>query len=309
MGTSESHPQIVSLERIWDGAPHCAFTDLVRFADRWLCTFRESDRHGGGQNGKVRVIESPDGESWGSAALLEEPGLDLRDPKLSEMPDGRLMLAAGACLDDGDTYLTRSPRIAFSADGRDWTPLHRVLAEDHWLWRVTWREGRAWSVSKLNEGRLPRRAMLYSSTDGLRWEWVTEFHDIPGFPSETTLRFAPDGEMIALMRRNETGWIGTSRPPYTQWQWADAGHKLGGPNFIILPNGDMWAGSRYNDGGAKTALIRMTRDSYEAVLILPSGGDTSYPGMVWHDGLLWMTYYSSHEQGTNIYLAKIRLGA
>jgi hypothetical protein len=46
---------------------------------------------------------------------------------------------------------------------------------------------------------------------------------------------------------------------------------------------------------------------YEPVLTFPSGGDTSYPGLVWHDGLLWMSYYSSHEGKTSIYLAKIKL--
>jgi hypothetical protein len=51
----------------------------------------------------------------------------------------------------------------------------------------------------------------------------------------------------------------------------------------------------------------MTATSYEPVLELPSGGDTSYPGMVWHEGILWMSYYSSHEGKTSIYLARIRL--
>jgi hypothetical protein len=40
---------------------------------------------------------------------------------------------------------------------------------------------------------------------------------------------------------------------------------------------------------------------------MPSGGDSSYPGMVLHDGLLWMSYYSSHEGKSSIYLARIRL--
>jgi len=42
-------------------------------------------------------------------------------------------------------------------------------------------------------------------------------------------------------------------------------------------------------------------------LKLPSGGDTSYPGLVWHDGLLWVSYYSSHEGKTSVYLAKVKL--
>jgi hypothetical protein len=42
-------------------------------------------------------------------------------------------------------------------------------------------------------------------------------------------------------------------------------------------------------------------------LTLPSGGDTSYPGLVFYEGLLWVSYYSSHEGKTSIYLAKVKL--
>ncbi len=52
----------------------------------------------------------------------------------------------------------------------------------------------------------------------------------------------------------------------------------------------------------------MTRDGgYEPALTLKSGGDTSYAGLVWYDGLLWMSYYSSHEGKSAIYLAKIKV--
>jgi hypothetical protein len=30
---------------------------------------------------------------------------------------------------------------------------------------------------------------------------------------------------------------------------------------------------------------------------------------VWHEGLLWTSYYSSHEGKSAIYLAKVRLSA
>jgi hypothetical protein len=42
-------------------------------------------------------------------------------------------------------------------------------------------------------------------------------------------------------------------------------------------------------------------------LTLPSSGDTSYAGLVWHDRLLWVSHYSSHEGKTSIYLAKVKL--
>jgi hypothetical protein len=298
-------PEIVSVTKIWDRAPHNAFTDLVRFQDKWYCTFREADNHAGGEDGKIRVIVSAGGDRWESAALLTEDGVDLRDPKLSVMPEATLMLVAGGSLYDDGKYRTRAPRVAFSRDGRTWTPTKKILAEDHWLWRVTWHKGRAYALSKMGEGSNPRRGFLYSSVDGIDWRWITEFK-LPGV-SETTLRVMPDEEMIALVR---PGYIGTSKPPYREWTFHEMKHKIGGPNFIRIPEGGLWAsGRRYHpDGKRTTVLARMTRDGYHPVLTLPSGGDTSYPGMVWHDGLLWMSYYSSHEGKTSIYLAKIRFG-
>lgn len=303
------HPEIISVTRIWNQAPHNAFTDLTRFRESWFCAFRESDRHAGGDDGKIRVITSGDGDAWESAALLSDDGIDLRDPKLSVTPDDRLMLVAGGSVYQEGKYLTRAPRVAFSKDGRSWSTLQKVLAEDHWLWRVTWHKGKAYSVSKLGAGREPRRVMLYSSKDGLQWNWITEFRDIPAQPNEATVRFLDDDEMVVLLRRNKSAWIGISTPPYTEWKWHDTGQRIGGPNLLRLPDGTLWASGRayLPNGKAKTVLAKMTRKSYEPVLTLPSGGDTSYPGMVWHEGLMWMSYYSSHEGKACIYLAKIRL--
>ena len=294
-------PQLISMERIWDHAPHNAFTDLIRFRDRWWCVFREAQAHDA-PGGIVRVLKSETGGSWESAATVEERGIDLRDPKLSVTPDGRLMLLMGGCVyDDEGEYLTRAPRVSFSEDGSTWSDPQKVLSEDHWLWRATWHGDRAYALSKLGEGKGPRRGFLYTSMDGIDWDWITEFK-LPGV-SETTLGFQPDGEMIALIR---PGYIGASRPPYREWSFCETPERIGGPNFIRLPDGSLWGSGRLlTADGARTVLARMTTSSYEPALTLPSGGDTSYAGMVWHEDLLWMSYYSSHEEGTNVYLAKV----
>lgn len=300
-------PSIDSVEKIWDRGEHNAFTDLVRFRERWWCTFREGTAHAV-DLGKVRVIVSLLGSKWHSAVLLAKRDVDFRDPKLSVMPDGRLMLVMGGIVYDSNwVYQTRAPYVSFSKKGHAWSTPTKVLAEDHWLWRVTWYKGVGYSVSKLGDGRDPRRVMLYKTTDGLNWEWVTEFRNIPAWPNEATVRFLDDNEMVVLLRRNKTAWIGTSPPPYTSWKWTDTGHRTGGPNFIRVSDGSLWAGGRQYGQSAKTVLARMTRDRYEPVLSLPSGGDCSYPGMVWHENRLWMSYYSSHEGRSSIYLAKIRL--
>ncbi len=303
-------PELVSVRKIWDQAPHNAFTDLIRFHDRWYCTFREADGHVKG-DGKLRVIVSENGDTWRSAALLAEDGVDLRDPKLSVTPSGRLMIVAGGSVYRDGKFIGRQPRVAFSDDGLDWQPLQRVLDEGDWLWRVTWHNGRAYGVT-YNVHSEPEGEWaleLVVSDDGVHYERIAKF-GIRNRPNETTLRFLPGDEMMALVRReagNKHGWIGTSRPPYTFWTWHEIDHRLGGPNFIRLPDGSLWAGSRSYEDGARTVLARLGPDTYEPVLTLPSGGDCSYPGMVWHDGLLWMSYYSSHEGKTSIYLAKIRL--
>ena len=66
---------------------------------------------------------------------------------------------------------------------------------------------------------------------------------------------------------------------------------------------------RLYDGGARTSLVWIDPESAQLTefLKLPSGGDNSYPGLVMHDGLLWVSYYSSHEGKTSIYLAKVKL--
>jgi hypothetical protein len=275
------------------------------------------------------VLTSPDGKAWNSAALLAEDGIDLRDPKLSVTPDGRLMIVAGGSVYKGRTLVGRQPRVAFSKDGKEWTPTRRVLTEGEWLWRVTWHGGKCYGVSynaaertspaakeaattgKAPPGPAEWKLKLVVSTDGEKYDLVTHL-DVPGHPNETTLRFLPDGEMLALVRReggNQHGWFGRTKPPYTDWAWEETTARLGGPDFLRLPDGRLVAVVRLYDKKVRTAVCTLDAGAGKLteVLALPSGGDTSYAGLVWHDGLLWVSYYSSHEGKTSIYLAKVKV--
>src|SRR5262245_11444811 len=238
-------PQILSVTKIWDQGKHNAFTDLIRWHDKWYCTFRESDAHVGG-DGQLRVLESTDGEKWQSAALISESGIDLRDPKLSITPDDRLMIVAGGSVYEGKTLKGRQPRVTFSKSGRDWTPTQRVLEEGEWLWRVTWHNGKCYGISydaaermsdaaqkaaktgQVEPGPADWKLKLVVSNDGVKYDLITHL-DVPGHPNETTLRFMPDGEMVAIVRReggNTNGWIGRSQAPYKEWTWHETKHRL-----------------------------------------------------------------------------------
>lgn len=306
---NQDNPVLLEVRKIWDQGNHNAFTDLIRFRDKWFCTFREGQRHVGGEDGKIRIIASEDGTTWDSSGLIAEAGVDLRDPKLSITPDGRLMIVAGGSIYEGSKLVSRQPRVLFSKDGILWDDPIPVLDKGDWLWRITWHKNIGYGVSyRANSGQ-DQTLILFKSRDGLRYDKVCRLA-VADSPNETTLRFLPDDTMIALVRReagNKQAMIGSSKPPYTQWTWRETGHQIGGPNFILLPDSTMWAAGRSYPGGAKTVLGRLYLDKYDPILALPSGGDTSYPGLVWHNGLLWMSYYSSHEGKTAIYCAKIRI--
>ncbi len=312
---ADAHPPKLELvgevTKIWDAGKHNAFTDLIRFKGAWFCTFREGDAHVGGE-GKLRVLSSTDGSKWESVALLAEKGIDLRDPKLSITADGRLMMTAGGSVYEGKKLLGRRPRVAFSNDGKEWTETRKVLADGDWLWRVTWHDGTCYGVSynAATTGKADSELKLWSSRDGETFDLVTHL-EVPGHPNETTVRFTANAEMVALVRReggDKKGWIGTSKAPYTVWAWKELPARVGGPNFLFLADGPTIAATRLYDGTVRTSLCLLDPKAgkLEELLKLPSGGDCSYAGMVWHDGVLWVSYYSSHEGKSAIYLAKVK---
>ena len=125
--------------------------------------------------------------------------------------------------------------------------------------------------------------------------------------------FLEDDTCYCLLRRDgrpNTAFLGTSKPPYAEWRWKDLRKPIGGPHMIHLPDGRFVAAVRLYDGGARTSLcwIDPQAGALTEFLKLLSKGDTSYAGLVWHEGLLWVSYYSSHEGKTSIYLAKVKLG-
>lgn len=302
--------ELVDARRIWDQAPHNAFTDLIRFKDRWLCVFREGKAHVS-PDGALRVLGSADGEAWTSDALVTLDGADLRDAKITLAPDGRLMLSGAAAYPKGFKVGHQSLSW-FSADGRTWSEAAKIADPDFWLWRVTWRGNRAYGIGY---GCADSKTIrLYSSADGKSFETLVPTLFDQGYPNESSILFLDDGTALCLVRRDEgtkTAQLGTATAPYREWTWKDLGVQIGGPHLLRLPDGRIVAGGRLYGKGARTSLLWLDPKAGTAseFLKLPSGGDTSYPGLVWHDDRLWVSYYSSHEQKTAIYLARVRIPA
>lgn len=310
LGFAQEGPkaELVDVRKIWDAAPHNAFTDLIRHKDRWLCVFREGKAHVS-SDGALQVLSSSDGDTWTSESRVTMDGADLRDAKIVLAPDGRLMLNGAAAYPAGGK-VGHQTFAWLSADAKTWGEPVAIADPDFWLWRVTWHKGKAYGVGYGTRGGNTVR--LYSSADGKSFEPLVKSLFDQGEPNEASLLFLEDDTCLCLLRRDGpkgTAQLGSAKPPYTEWTWKDLGQKIGGPQLIRLPDGRIVAGGRTYGGGAHTGLLWLDPAEGKAkeFLKLPSGGDTSYPGLVWHDGLLWVSYYSSHEGKTSIYRAKVRL--
>lgn len=300
----------VRVQKIWDQAPHNAFTDLVRFQGRWFCVFREGKDHVS-PDGALRVITSIDGEKWESAALITSAHSDLRDPKITVTPDGQLMLTAAEALHDRSRHSHQS-LTWFSRDGRTWSDRHAVGDPDFWLWRVTWHRGLAYGIG-YGCGN-DQSIRLYVSKDGKKFDTLVERLSDVGYPNETSIVFDGDTAYCLLRRdgqgsANNTGMIGIAKAPFTQWEWKDLRVPIGGPHLIQLPDGRLLAAVRLLDKSVRTSLcwIDPTAGTLTEFLTLPSGGDTSYPGLAIHQDEVWISYYSSHEGKTSIYLARMAI--
>ena len=302
--------RLVEVRKIWDAAPHNAFTDLVRFRGRWWCAFREGTGHVN-YHGKLRVIVSDDGKEWRSAALMRAVFADLRDAKLSVTPAGQLMLYGAAAMHPPIQF--RHQTVAwFSSDGKEWSEPVKIADPDYWLWRITWHKGKAYGFGYGTRAN-NRSIRLYTSANGRKFDLLADNVVTEGYPNETSIVFAPDDTAYCLLRRDgpgATGLLGTARPPYRQWQWKDLGAKIGGPHMVRLDDGRLLAVVRLYDKKVRTSVCWIDPETGKLTeaLPLPSGGDCSYAGIVLDDsGVIWISYYSSHEGKTSIYLAKIQL--
>lgn len=305
---TSARSELISVRKIWDQAPHNAFTDLIRYKGEWFCVFREGKGHVS-PDGKLRIIRSRDGDTWTSAALIASSEGDLRDAKITMTPSGELMLSGAVALPQPSPITHRS-LAWFSRDGATWSEPNVIGDTNQWLWRTTWHKDTAYSVGYETKGE--KSVRLYSSKNGRIFDPLVPRLFDEGYPNESSIVFLPDDTALCLLRRDgnpASGKLGAARPPYTAWEWKDLGVKIGGPHLLRLPDGRLVSAVRLYDGKVRTSLAWIDADTAKLTefLSLPSGGDCSYAGLVFENGLLWVTYYSSHEGKTSIYLAKVKL--
>ncbi len=311
----------------YDDNRYEAFTDIIEFKGKYYISFRDGFSHvweeDGTAQGHTYVIMSEDEENWVKVADMAEPGIDLRDPKLSITPDNRLMVIMGGSVYGNNKVDSRCygrlPRVSFSEDGVHFTTPEPIKLDhpsgNDWLWRATWNKKACYGFVKGDQFSLVR------SKDGINWKTVKDLSklSVPIDGDETTVRFLKDGTMLMLARTRDqngryrvgNGLWGVSKPPYKDWDIKQIPMGFGGPNFIVVDERYCIVATRWMDRDQhKTVLIKSDLEgNFTPVCILPSGGhvgNCSYPGLLIHGDELWVSYYSQHETPKSaIYLAKL----
>ena len=307
--------QINWLKKIGSKAEHNAFVDLCEFNQQLFCCYREAENHISAE-GRLCILTLNKGGNVCYVNRLQMTNTDLRDPKLSITPDGHLLLIAYARQTDKNNRTLSAKNICWvSQTGNSWSSYRRFAEKNWWLWRVRWSKNIAYGFAynkKQNTIHLyagdPRRSFHLHHTNALSLQKHNK-----GYPNESDLLF-DNNKAYAIVRRDADSYsaqLGKSYYPYKKWQWIDLGQYIGGPAMLkITSNTAIVAGRIIKNGKLVTGLMKLslTNGNLQQVGILPSAGDSSDPGLVIDKQILYVSYYSSHQDNKScIYLAQVEL--
>ncbi len=322
------HVQVTNVRRVCHNGEHNAFTDLIRFRDRFYLTFRSCpDGHPVHPTASIIVLESNDSQTWEPVHRFSVPKRDTRDPHFLIFRD-KLFVYTGTwyCGDTSPKVYEMNRHLGYAAtspDGRTWSePIMLEGTYGHYIWRAAAHNGTAYLCGRrkhefIDAPRADRSVVesaMLESSDGLVWRKRALFQTTQG--NETAFLFEPDGNALAVSRlTGNNALLCRSTPPYDKWDRTDLHRYIGGP-LLAKWGARYLVGGRKSTGdrGPKTALYWLVEGKLHEFAELPSGGDNSYPGFVELSptrGLV--SWYSSHEKDesgetiTAIYLAELEI--
>lgn len=144
LGIAIAQEANIQVKRIWDAGKHNAFPDVLYAKGYYYVALREGNSHVDNSNdGVVRIIRSKDLKKWDSIALFEHDFADVREARLSLMPDGRILanLAVGLWKDGYewlDSYVSFSNQNGTSFSNIEKIDMDKSVGKQRdWLWRLT----------------------------------------------------------------------------------------------------------------------------------------------------------------------------
>lgn len=238
----------------------------------------------------------------------------------------------GTCLNlpdnDEEREATQQTVTWLSSDGVNWSSAYACpTGLNTWRWDCTWYRGMGYGVSQW--GKDPK-GVLYRTRDGKSWRVLKEDFAPEGKCNEGAIAFGTDHTAYCLLRHStQNVMLGVGQAPYYQdWEWRELqvdygdgpgpasevfGVSVGGPVLETLSDGRLVAAGRAlgpgrDDGHATVFWL----DPEQNLLTLFAELDgTTYPGVVEHDGQLWVSYVGSgcHDDIWEVHLASMDIPA
>jgi hypothetical protein len=294
-----------SVRKLVADGRHNAFTSLVKWRNVFFLSYRSGLAHNSADADCV-VMQSPDSENWKQAMRIDiapddRGGHFLATPK-------RLFLYLGAM-----KGAALQSYVLHTDDGNQWTKPAPVL-EPQWIfWKPFEHNGRLYANAHLKaEGKdaaKKRESKLIASVDGLQWETISTVRK-GNYESETTFFFGPNEHLFAFLRQKYSGpgFIMESDPPYQQWTQRNAGVHFSGHCIRTFRGVNYLVSRTLKPKKEYGAMIYTFADGkLTPHCELPAGGDCSYAEPVEVGDEMLVSYYSTHEGTTNIYLARVPL--
>ncbi len=295
----------LEVHKVYGNGGHNAFTALVRFKGALWLAFRSGEAHNSAI-GKVMVMRLEDGEDWREVFTFQ-PAKDSRDPQMVATAE-KLYLYSPAM--DGkklDTWLTTT------ADGKTWSEAVKVYEPQFILWKPCVHDGVFYAAAhrkdESSNGKT-REVHFVRSADGVTW---TKISTIRGgnWETETTLYFDDKHHATAFLRQKygkPPGQLLEADPPYASWTGRTEGVPDFGGQSVHAFHGTVYLMSRHVEGGKPGLVIYTYADGrLTPYCQLPAGGDCAYAEAVEEGTHMRVSYYSTHEGATNIYLATVPL--
>lgn len=307
---------VKSITKIYDAEKHCAFSDLTKWSGNYYIVFRVSDNHAYTKDGVIKVLKSSDGMNWKPEVSYAASDLDLRDPKFCVKNNHLEVYAQGVRFNPDKTVKT-ARGVLFNADSGMFRETEPALIDYQgapiWPWRFSAYHSEAYSLAYNQDAKVFK---LVGTTDYKTMNTICDLSNLDRNPSEGTIRFH-NGNCYALIRRTGPTLFGVSSlSNMCNFKWTELPLVgLGGPNFIfyddntLLISGRDYASPDYSYASSRTSLFvyKIKENKTYRVLTLPSGGDTAYPGLYLNGNEIWISYHSTHEGSTKVYLAKAEL--
>ena len=288
---------------------HNSNTDMIFWNNAFYLIHARAPFHFASDTTVLVLLRSTDGRNWEEIATFQNPGEDIRDPKLAIIHDRLFMYFLKNRDFAAEPYTTA---VTFSTDGVTWEPLIDIEHEGWLFWRPKTADGKTWYCPAYWHEH--GKSALFKSTDGVTWEFVSQMYE-GDVNDETAIEFLPDGRILATARLEVGGYlfgdkdgntlISVSEPPYVEWtENHSTVTRLDGP-YLFYHNGFVFGVGRLHTGpklilnntgsilGKKRTSLFLVREDHMVHLTdFPSAGDTSYPGLVIKDNTAYVCYYT-----------------